>query len=1469
MNFDDFKPLSVSRMGGQVDYQGSTKVLNGCAVLARNVRYTPDTAGTRYGTLTTMAVQRDDNQNGDITGLDVLEVIGRVNAGYRAIVFDSIGDLYIENPDGSGVLVPLTPPFVTGSGGVATITSVTWNGTGHETFAIAVVNSTAGFAIGSSIFVTGCSNPFFNGSWSGGSAIRSIGSNTITWIIPTDGSHGFHTGTGGSIVNTSALTSGSLPAGARMRTSTGDNNMLMAFEDGQDSVAPPIMYRGQTAQVMPISQNPIGAVWQAGRWYQVGDLVRATDGKWWRCTASATAESGPNAPQWPSSYGYFSSAGGAWVPAITVDIVGLSQWEEWTPACVQYLPGPNVVGTGVVRSQNTGSLPAGKDVYIKVDYRTNASQQATPRSAAMVYRGTQAKDKLTFGTVVNSAIVGGLPMPRWTAEMFMNPTDSVFTRMNMGVYIAVVASGSAPPLDSAYFFSGITAPTNPITVALVQSLANNISIGCPVPNGPIIVDRNIAGNNGISTTFVGRGGSRYMIVLRKDANGSLCPVDPDSPLLVNLVGEISVAIVEIARDANGLVTATVGDTTGFAVGQKITVQGVTGDGSFNGTFTITNVQQTLDPQGILQWSDSANLSASNDQTGAVVLPAGPLPTAFLPPGGAFDIQDIAAFTVASLGDGAPDNQKAGPYFYVSASSPSNPFTTQILSMQGPLTIDRTIVSLQRFAGGTVNCVLTDVTGITPGMTAIVQSQGDASFNGNFQIESIIPGTGDGGTLVWQQPDSAAIAGPTGGGLPLIIQQGTLGEVQAVVQDASGLAVGEDIQISGAPIAAFNGFFTIAKILGNVVTFPAAATGQALKFTGTQVQFLGGVTATFYPHTSSFSGQCELRNAVDGGNNPGSPQYPAQATAGGSSLMFNPVQFNGSVDPNVQPIEWAALDDNGNITGYSTPWSGARQNYTMIVTAVLVFPQAGHYTIHIEHDDGMYWGMGNGASRVSGPQNCPNPSATLTAANGYPVMGANNVSALNEDSYVVNIPAAGFYPIEIDYAQSTGPQCLVVTVNGGNVFGQYTAGPSVGITGTMTLLQNLPTCAPAGTINITSIQQDAAGNVSVVVDDLGGLTAGQTVRIKSVDRATYFSGNGWVELISANLNPDGLSGTIAFINPWFGTPPNAAFALSNPVGWTVEGKPDILINFEDSALDSDVDVTGQLASTGIYDASDLYFVPSLRMTAYVDNKKYPASFVFSNQDDPGNIVTSSGDPNVQGSGIFVCQGADSSRAVCVREIKDGPIFALKEKGGWQINPSDNLPSQWNSNQRWNDYGPACADLVAVGHNFIAFWDITKGPHVYVNGQLEWIGKELSNSGTLKRVNTTALSQGWAAVDEEALELKFGIPLDGASLPNYELVVNFEGGWGFPEIVNRFGKLIVPREARKWSINPWSARCAKSVRRSLNTQQGGLVPTPPSDPRILDRQFLYGMPGSPVAASDQPMQLFKTVRQNNVVTFYWQV
>jgi hypothetical protein len=194
-----------------------------------------------------------------------------------------------------------------------------------------------------------------------------------------------------------------------------------------------------------------------------------------------------------------------------------------------------------------------------------------------------------------------------------------------------------------------------------------------------------------------------------------------------------------------------------------------------------------------------------------------------------------------------------------------------------------------------------------------------------------------------------------------------------------------------------------------------------------------VTVNFYMHNSAFAGQCELRNPTDGTNNPGAGSYPQLATANGTSILFNPPQNNGQTDPLLQPIQWATLSAAGNITGYTTPWSGANTNYTMIVTTTITVPAAGQYTFTINHDDGMFWGIGpsgaNQPTSISGPNNCPAPVATLTALNGYNVMGANNVSGYNTDTYVVNFPAAGDYPVEIDYAQWQTRQSLCFYCNG--------------------------------------------------------------------------------------------------------------------------------------------------------------------------------------------------------------------------------------------------------------------------------------------------------------------------------------------------------------------------------------------------------------------------------------------------------
>jgi hypothetical protein len=220
--------------------------------------------------------------------------------------------------------------------------------------------------------------------------------------------------------------------------------------------------------------------------------------------------------------------------------------------------------------------------------------------------------------------------------------------------------------------------------------------------------------------------------------------------------------------------------------------------------------------------------------------------------------------------------------------------------------------------------------------------------------------------------------------------------------------------------------------------------QAVTSTFPVFKLVGGayVTSSFYMHNHSFANQCELRNPADGGNNPGSGSYPLITSATGNSVLFNPPQFNGTADPNVQPMEWATLNAAGNITGYTVPYSGATQNYNMIVTFTLTFPTAGQYTFTINHDDGMFWAIGLGGtggtqqpSLISGPTNCAAPAATRTALNGYMFSGLNGVGANNpqsgyaNDTYVVNIPTAGDYPVEIDYVQWENAQALVMYCQG--------------------------------------------------------------------------------------------------------------------------------------------------------------------------------------------------------------------------------------------------------------------------------------------------------------------------------------------------------------------------------------------------------------------------------------------------------
>lgn len=194
--------------------------------------------------------------------------------------------------------------------------------------------------------------------------------------------------------------------------------------------------------------------------------------------------------------------------------------------------------------------------------------------------------------------------------------------------------------------------------------------------------------------------------------------------------------------------------------------------------------------------------------------------------------------------------------------------------------------------------------------------------------------------------------------------------------------------------------TIQYVVGN-----ASGTNALFKLTSaTQPSLNGAVSAYLYPHSHSANvGQFVLTF----------PTSTGSATQ--STTSQNSLQFVGNSGPS--PLSWDIINGAGAVTGTNTPFS-VSSDYSLIILANINFPVSGQYSINIVHHDGCIWGMGGGATLVSGTSNNP-IGQTQTANMGYPIFGGTN-TAVNagtsiNDQFVINIPTPGVYPVEFDYA----------------------------------------------------------------------------------------------------------------------------------------------------------------------------------------------------------------------------------------------------------------------------------------------------------------------------------------------------------------------------------------------------------------------------------------------------------------------
>lgn len=175
-------------------------------------------------------------------------------------------------------------------------------------------------------------------------------------------------------------------------------------------------------------------------------------------------------------------------------------------------------------------------------------------------------------------------------------------------------------------------------------------------------------------------------------------------------------------------------------------------------------------------------------------------------------------------------------------------------------------------------------------------------------------------------------------------------------------------------------------------------------------------------------------------------YPADATHPGytsflpgwttlTSYDLIPMALVGVLPGGAGPATWDGTAVVPWIPGNVGHWSQA--NWDMVVTHQINVAVAGNYTFYCSSNDSVIIGIGNGATRVSGPMVNPR-GQTKTAAKGYPVMMAENIDMGEHDTgstlstFVVNFPKVGVYNIELDYACHVDARTLCLNWKMGSV-----------------------------------------------------------------------------------------------------------------------------------------------------------------------------------------------------------------------------------------------------------------------------------------------------------------------------------------------------------------------------------------------------------------------------------------------------
>ncbi|MES1240880.1 MAG: Ig-like domain-containing protein [Acidobacteriota bacterium] len=243
-----------------------------------------------------------------------------------------------------------------------------------------------------------------------------------------------------------------------------------------------------------------------------------------------------------------------------------------------------------------------------------------------------------------------------------------------------------------------------------------------------------------------------------------------------------------------------------------------------------------------------------------------------------------------------------------------------------------------------------------------------------------------------------------------------------------------------------------------------------------------------------------------------------------TINFNPpggtIPGNTSgVGVNSRPFTNVTTDLNGNFTGTIIAQGNGLQagvgslfNFQAVFTGSFTVASAGDMVISFFSDDGFIFGVGGGATRVSGPL-LNVPADGKTPFEKLPVIGAYNAAtAPVANRIVVHFPAAGTYPYEVDYSECCAGE-LALTVTAGNV-----SSTGVPPTGSLKLSPINLTAKPTGQTQTLTVEAFDGSGLPVANAGIALIVTGPNAR--EISAVTDAAGRATFSYTGVNAGTDG-------------------------------------------------------------------------------------------------------------------------------------------------------------------------------------------------------------------------------------------------------------------------------------------------------------------------------------------------------------